>query len=84
MVEKSQDWLLHIYTRGDKMEIKEYDVVRLKDGREGVVLEILESGSVFLLEICSDHGKTLDMPFVKKEDIEKIVFSADGGKQIKE
>lgn len=56
------------------MDVKELDAVLLKDGREGTVLESYEHGTVFMVEICDDEGRTLDMPFIKKEDISKILY----------
>ena len=51
------------------MIINELDIVLLKDGREGTVIDIYENGNVFLIEICNSKGETLCTPFVKKEDI---------------
>lgn len=56
------------------MIINESDVVRLKDGREGTVIDIYENGAVFLLEICNDKGETVCLPFVKKEDITDVTY----------
>lgn len=56
------------------MIINELDVVRLKDGREGTVIDIYENGNVFLLEICNDKGETVCLPFVKKEDITDVTY----------
>lgn len=33
------------------MEIKQYEPVRLKDGREGCVVEVLGDGEAFLVDI---------------------------------
>ncbi len=59
------------------MEIKKFDGVRLKDGRKGAILEIYEHGTVFMIEICDEYGRTLDMPFVKEEDIAEITYHAE-------
>ena len=58
------------------MDIKQFNGVRLKDGREAAVLDLYEDGTVFLVEICDEYGRTLDTPFVKKEDITEITYHA--------
>ena len=57
-------------------KIKELDAVLLNDGREGTVLETHEDGRVFMIEICDEEGRTIDMPFVKVEDISKVTYRA--------
>lgn len=59
------------------MKIQQFDGVRLKDGREGAVLDLYEHGSVFMIEICDEYGRTIDMPFVKEEDIAEITYHAE-------
>ena len=56
------------------MKIKEYDGVRLKDGREGTVVGIYEQGTVFMIEICDRYGQALDTSFVKEKDIVEITY----------
>lgn len=56
------------------MDIHPLDGVRLKDGREGTVLDLYEEGVVLMLEICDDKGRTLDMPFVRKEDVSEVTY----------
>ena len=58
------------------MEIKQFDGIRLKDGREATVLDLYEGGTVFLVEVCDDQGRTLDLPFVKEEEIDKVTYRA--------
>lgn len=58
------------------MDIKELDVVLLKDGRKGTVLELYEDGKAFMLEITDERGKTLGIPVVQSEEVEKIIYSA--------
>ncbi len=53
----------------------ELDVVRLKDGRKGTVLDFFDGGSVVLLEIADSHGRTLDLPFVPVEEVDEILYS---------
>ena len=57
------------------MHICELDVVKLKDGRMGTVLEVLETGELFLIEIADERGKTQDMPTVKADEIEQVTWS---------
>ena len=58
------------------MRIKDFDGVRLKDGRKGAVIAIYEQGTVFMIEICDEYGRTIDTPFVKEEDIAEITYHA--------
>lgn len=54
-------------------EISEYDVVRLKDGREGTVLEIYKIPGVPVgLEI--EITGTEEMETVQLEQVEKVVW----------
>lgn len=58
------------------MEVKELDVVKLKDGREGTVLEVFEKGKAFMIEIADDKGYTIDTPIIQIDEIEKITYVA--------
>lgn len=55
---------------------KELDIVLLKDGRKGTVLEQYEKGTSFLLEIADSEGKTLETPIIEISEIEKIIYVA--------
>ncbi len=57
------------------MIILEHDSVRLKDGREGIVVDTYENGTVFMVEICDDYGQTLETPILKEKDIESVIYS---------
>jgi len=50
-------------------EIREYDVVRLYDGREGTVLGIWGEGKAFEVELKPPETAT-----VSKEQIKEIVY----------
>lgn len=56
--------------------MKELDVVRLKDGRQGTILEVYECGKAYLVEIADGMGKTIDTPTVEREDIQELVYTA--------
>ncbi len=56
--------------------IGKFNVVKMSDGIEDTVLDIYENGNVFLIEICDDFGQTIDLPFVKLEDITEITYKA--------
>lgn len=58
------------------MSAKEFDVVRLKDGRTATVLEVFNAGEAYLVEVADENGKMLDMPTVAPDDIEKVVWTA--------
>lgn len=54
------------------MTIKQYDSVRLTDGREGAVVEILGDQDIFIVDVGSspEDWETIE---VKREEIEKIL-----------
>ncbi len=56
--------------------MKELDVVKLKDGKEATILDVYDGGTAFLVEIADEDGKTLDMPTVKAEEIEKVIWKS--------
>lgn len=58
------------------MNIHEFDVVSLQDGRKGTVLALYQGGAVLLVEICDEDGKTLDTPFVSLEDVASVIYRA--------
>ena len=55
---------------------KELDIVHLKDGRTATVLEVYDAGQAYLVEVVDENGKTLDMPTVAADDIERVVWEA--------
>ena len=54
------------------MEIKEFDRVRLKDGREGDVMEVLGDQEVFIITL-GEYMKWYDETILY-EDIEKVLL----------
>lgn len=56
------------------IEIKELDIVELKNGQRATVLEVFEQGEAYLVEIADESGKTLDMPTVKANDIKRVTW----------
>lgn len=56
--------------------MKELDVVRLKDGREGTILDFYDDGKVFMMEITDKKGRTLDTPFINLEEVEEVIYTA--------
>ena len=56
------------------MEINELDVVRLADGREATVLEILEPGKAYLLEVSDETGEALDTFEASPDKIEAVTW----------
>ena len=57
------------------MEIKELDVVELKNGQCGTVLEVFDQGEAYLVEVADESGKTIDMPTVKADNIKKVTWA---------
>ncbi len=60
---------------GNALQIKELDVVVLKDGRTATVIEVLSPGKAYLLEVADDKGKTLEMPIVAEDDIDHVTWT---------
>ena len=56
------------------MEINELDVVRLIDGREATVLEVLAPGEAYLLEVSDTTGEALDTFEASLDKIETVVW----------
>lgn len=56
--------------------MKEFDVVRLKDGRIGAILDFYDGGKVFMMDVVDKDGKTLDTPFVNVEDVDEVIYTA--------
>lgn len=56
------------------MEINELDVVRLIDGREATVLEVLAPGEAYLLEVSDTAGEALDTFEASPDKIETVVW----------
>lgn len=54
------------------MKIKQYDRVRLKDGREGDVMEIYGEHEVFLVTVGDDEYTWEDID-VKLDDIAEVI-----------
>lgn len=55
-------------------EIKDLDVVRLKDGREGTVVYIGTHPLGYLIELVDKEGEIVE---VSPEQIEKVVWKAE-------
>ncbi len=53
--------------------MKQYDVVKLKDGREGTILEIFETACIVDIGDSPEKWETIS---VDKKDIEKVIYSA--------
>ena len=56
------------------MKIDMLDVVLLKDGRVGTVVEIFGDGEAFMVDITDDSNDEMNTPIVKMEEIEKIIY----------
>lgn len=58
------------------MQIKIFDVVKLKDGREATIVEIYKQGKAYEVEILVDNTgeyPKYETETIKHEDIEKII-----------
>jgi len=56
------------------MIISELDVVKLKDGREGTVLEVFDHSKTFMIEIANEDGEMLDDPVVKEDEVKEVIW----------
>ena len=57
------------------MKVKDLDVVRLKDGREAVILETYDNGNAFYAELQKKDSDP-DLDFIKLQDIEEVIYVA--------
>jgi len=53
------------------MDIKECDIIRLKDGREGTVLGIWSEGKAFEVELEAPETETVEI-----DQIERVIYKA--------
>lgn len=63
--------------RYEPLKIQQYDVILLKDGRKGTAVEVFGDNEAFAVDIGSSP-KDWDNIFVKYDEIEKVVWRANG------
>ena len=56
---------------GDRMKVKQYDRVLLKDGNEASIVEIFEEDKLFLADI--DRNGDTDTEELRMEEIAKVL-----------
>ncbi len=56
------------------VDVKALDIIRLTDGRNATVLDVFDNGAAYLVEIADENGKTLDMPFVARDEIREVIW----------
>lgn len=56
------------------------DVIELRDGRYGTVLEIYDAGSAFIVEITDTQGRTQELPIVHLPDIVRVIWKSNKAK----
>lgn len=54
------------------MKIKQYDTVVLKDGREAAIVEVLDNGIDFLVDV-GDDPTTWENIHITIDDIERVI-----------
>ncbi len=54
---------------------KEFDVVQMRDGRIGTIIDILDE-KAFILDVFDERGFTDEWPTAFFADIEKILYHA--------
>lgn len=57
------------------MKIKEFDTVRLRDGRTGSVMEVLGDQAEFVIDVGSSPKDWKTLYDVKPEDIVEVIES---------
>ena len=57
------------------MDIKELDVVRLKNGQEATIVEVFQKGAAFYVEIIEQDEDPI-WKEILSDDIEKIIYQA--------
>lgn len=55
---------------------KMLDMVKLKDGQEGAIIDVYEDGQAFLLELVGKNSPEEAEIIVKASDIEKTTYTA--------
>lgn len=56
--------------------MKELDVIKLKTGKTGTIIEVFENGKAFMIDVVDVNGKTIETPIVQKEEIEKVEYAS--------
>lgn len=70
--------LTSIYMKVEiKMQINEFDIVLLKDGREGTVIDMLKDGAM-MLDISDSKGQVIDMPIITADDVQEVTYRHHG------
>ena len=59
----------------DSLDIKELDVVRVKNGQEATILEVFQKGVAFYVEIVEQDEDPI-WKEILSDDIEKIIYQA--------
>lgn len=59
------------------LEPNEFDVVRLRDGREAVILDIMNDGEAYCVECAHPEKSDRDWFIVGRDQIEKVVWRAN-------
>ena len=59
----------------DSLDIKELDVVRLKNGQEATILEVFQKGVAFYVEIVEQDEDPI-WKEILSDEIEKIIYQA--------
>jgi len=57
------------------------DVIELRDGRYGTVLEIYDAGSTFLVKIIDTQGRTQELPILHLQDIVRVIWKSHKAKK---
>lgn len=60
-----------------KSKIREFDVVRLKDGREATVVEVYDRPELPLAYEVELHGTAMELRTVIPDEIDKVIWKSD-------
>ena len=65
--------LLHI-KGSDRMKIKQFDVVKLKNNKKAIIKKIYKRKK-YLIEIINDEGTKIEQQIIRYKDIDDIIYS---------
>lgn len=66
--------LLHIKGSDEKMRIKQFDVVKLKNKKEVIIKKVYKRKK-YLIEIINDEGTKIEQQIISYKDIDDVIYS---------
>lgn len=56
------------------MDIKEFDIIKLIDGRKGTILEVFDRGAAFYVEIPTEESDSYTWEIVRRDQIKEVAY----------